>query len=110
VLEQSDRSRVERRREAVEDAGEAVVGPDAEAVTGKLGQDLLLGGERLGRPAPLGGLGSEPQRRDALGDRGRLEDDDVPPCDVDGGAPRADEAVPPPRARVARRVLSPSVL
>ena len=100
VLEQRDRARVERGREAVEHAGEAVVGPDAEAVAGELREHLLLRGEGLGRPAPLGRLGREPapSRRAARprASRGRR-------CSGRSGRPRAAPADEPAPRHGRRR-------
>ena len=83
VLEQGDGTRVERRREPVEDADVAVVGPHAEAVPRELGQDLLLRRVGLRRPAPLVLLGRELRAREPLRDRRRPEDDDHPLAERD---------------------------
>ena len=79
MLEQRNRARVERRREAVEDAREREVGADAEPVRREHDEHLLLRGVGLGRPLALLLLGRVAAGcGEALGDGGREQDDDPP--------------------------------
>ena len=105
MLEQRNRPRVERRREAVEDARVAVVGPDAEAVPRELGENLLLRGVRLCRPLPLLLLGGELSVREPLGKRRRPEHDDHPLAERHGRMGVADEAAPGHRPAARRRLV-----
>ena len=95
ALEQRERSAVDRSREAVEGSRVDEVGDELDPLARQPRGDLLLAGERGGRPAPHRRLGCPPARLGhAIGERRVLEDDDHPLADGDGAPLAVDEATP----------------
>ena len=95
ALEEGDRPRVERRREAREDARVTVLGPHANAVLREPCDEQVVRGERGRGPAPLLRLGRlTAGRRDPIGERRAVQDDDHPLAHGDLLARAAHEATP----------------
>ena len=107
LFEHRHRARVERRREAVEDAVEAVVGANVDPERGELEQHLLLRRVAPRPPGALLRLGRVAHLRELLRDRRRREHDDHPRPGRDGRARRTDEAAPARRRTVASVVPPP---
>ena len=98
-VQHRDRARVEHGREAVEHARVAEVGPDAEPARGEQRQHLLLHRVGLSRPAALVVLGRVALPGQPLGDRRRLQHDDLALLGRDLRVRVADEPLPRRRAR-----------
>src|SRR5205814_1393829 len=80
-------------REAIQDAREAVLGPDPDALRREIGQELLLDRKRRRRPAALDRVARESAgRRKPLRERGSLQGDEDALADGNLGTRTAGDA------------------